>query len=174
VRTLTEQTETKRELLEKEVRITARESKSIDFCGRAVLIKALPWKVMEDIGDVLIRIFKPLFEIAAKGSSPSPTELISVDSLSGMAGGSKELVRALVLNGTNVTSEEMDGYDFDAVLLLALEVLKYNLGPQLRKNLLTGGAVELMETFGVKLKTLHVPSTGSSLDSGDKGTHKKN
>jgi len=168
---------TPREELEHEVKIRARDGKLIDFLGSEVRILGIPWDTMELIGDHIVMIFSPIFKLAVSSigvdsdpvgtdSSANPyLKMFDPEIFTKVGGSAREAVKTLVLYGTDLEWDEVKTTDFANVIELAAEVLKYNIGPSLTKNLSTGVS-DVLKAFGVNLTpvnqgTIAKPSSSS-------------
>jgi len=173
-------TQTPREELEREVKIVARKGKQIEFLGKQVQIVGIPWEIVEDIGDHIIMIFSPIFELAVSsvGTGNQETAGTDISNISAIqafdpqmftkiGGNAKEAIKSLVTYGTDLEWDEIKSADFAAVVELATEVLKFNVGPSLTKNL-SSGLNETLKAFGVNLTPVDRSTTSKqSLPDGD-------
>jgi len=174
---------TPREELEQEVKIVARTGKQINFLGKPAKIVGIPWEVIENIGEHIVLIFSPIFELAvssvsAGGSAPG-AGLSDVQAISAfdpamftkIGANAKLAIQDLVTYGTDLEWDDVKSADFANVIELAVEVLKFNMGPSLTKNLQTGIS-ETLRAFGVNLMPAG-PTTISKPSSSNGDTGKK-
>jgi hypothetical protein len=142
--------------LEREVRIIAREQKAITFLEKPVAIRGIPWETMEEIGGLLVSMFSPFFEFAAHrigaGAESSGSEFLSADDsitpgmIMQVGSAAGEAIRKLIEFGSDAEWDFVKQADFSVVIELAFEILKYNFGPELRKNL-QGGVIGIIEAL---------------------------
>lgn len=174
---------TPREELEQEVKIVARTGKQINFLGKPAKIVGIPWEVIENIGEHIVLIFSPIFKLAVSSVSAGDsagTDLSGVSAIKAfdpemfnkIGDNAKSAIQDLVTFGTDLEWDDIKSADFASVVELAVEVLKYNMGPSLTKNL-QSGIGETLRAFGVNLMPAN-PSTISkpSSSNGDTGQTK--
>jgi len=170
--------------LEKEVRIAARKPRSVFFVDRDVEVKGIPFSAIEDVGDKIAVIVTPFLQMAVRpvagGSSAGDAgtdEQIANFDLAGMsaaAPGIRDVAKILVTTGTNISWDEVREYEWLSVVALAIEVLKYNLGPELR-NFLSEEVRAIGEVFGIKnVESVTMQSKPSSSDADTADAKSKN
>lgn len=150
---------TPREILEAEVEIVARTGKKIKFLGEEVTINGIPWHVLEDIGEAVIKIFQPMIELAVRsvgaGSSAAGADRLAVNlnaldptMFVNIGAGAKETIEKLVTHGSDISWDVVREADFAVVIQLAIAIMKYNMGPSLAKNL-SSDVDEILTGLGV-------------------------
>lgn len=151
-------TETPRDKLENEVRIAARKPRSVYFIDQDVNVRGVPFSAIEDVGEKIATILKPFLEMAVRpsgvgdpgaGVEPEVLAQFNMGQMAQVAPGIRDVAKLLIEKGTDAEWDAIRDHDWMAVVSLAMEVLKYNLGPELR-DFLSSEVRAIGEVFGIK------------------------